>query len=66
MSCKYNIYIYVLLIYSGGASGHASVGAGLIYMSCTYYIYTLLIYSGLGKSGPAPVGAGLIYMSCKY
>ena len=34
-----NIYIYVLLIYSGGASGHASVGAGLIYMSCTYYIY---------------------------
>ena len=33
------IYIYVLLIYSGGASGHASVGAGLIYMSCTYYIY---------------------------
>ena len=33
------IYIYTLLIYSGDASGHASVGAGLIYMSCTYYIY---------------------------
>ena len=61
------IYIYVLLIYSGGASGHASVGAGLIYMSCTYYIYiyTLLIYSG-DASGHASVGAGLIYMSCTY
>ena len=39
-----NIYIYVLLIYSGGASGHASVGAGLIYMSCTYYIYIHCLY----------------------
>ena len=33
------IYIYTLLIYSGEASGPATVGAGLIYMSCTYYIY---------------------------
>ena len=61
------IYIYTLLIYSGDASGHASVGAGLIYMSCTYYIYiyTLLVYSG-DASGHASVGAGLIYMSCTY
>ena len=33
------IYIYTLLVYSGEASGPATVGAGLIYMSCTYYIY---------------------------
>ena len=61
------IYIYTLLIYSGEASGPATVGAGLIYMSCTYYIYiyTLLVYSG-DASGPATVGAGLIYMSCTY
>ena len=38
------IYIYTLLIYSGDASGHASVGAGLIYMSCTYYIYIHCLY----------------------
>ena len=59
------IYIYTLLIYSGDASGDASVGAGLIYMSCTYYICTLLVYSG-DASGHASVGAGLIYMSCTY
>ena len=61
------IYIYTLLIYSGEASGPATVGAGLIYMICTYYIYiyTLLVYSG-DASGPATVGAGLIYMSCTY
>ena len=59
------IYIYTLLVYSGDASGHASVGAGLIYMSCTYiYIYILLVYSG-DAFGSASVGAGLIYMSCK-
>ena len=68
MSCTY--YIYTLLIYSGlGKSGPAPVGAGLIYMSCKYYIYiyiyVLLIYSG-GASGHASVGAGLIYMSCTY
>ena len=28
------IYIYILLVYSGDAFGSASVGAGLIYMSC--------------------------------
>ena len=33
------LYIYTLLVYSGEASGPATVGAGLIYMSCTYYIY---------------------------
>ena len=38
------IYIYTLLVYSGDASGHASVGAGLIYMSCTYYIYIYCLY----------------------
>ena len=37
------IYIYTLLVYSGDASGHASVGAGLIYMSCTY-IYIACIF----------------------
>ena len=58
------LYIYTLLIYSGEASGPATVGAGLIYMSCTYYIYILLVYSG-DAFGSASVGAGLIYMSCK-
>ena len=38
------IYIYTLLVYSGDASGPATVGAGLIYMSCTYYIYIHCLY----------------------
>ena len=64
------IYIYTLLVYSGDASGPATVGAGLIYMSCTYiyihclYIQVMLLVMLLSAQDLFTCLAHIIYIYC--